>query len=120
MCLRIITKAPRIKYGYKVFLRNDNGSLTGEFKNTSKERVVGKWLNEKDFRPNVCDIITTRTFCYKAGWHVYDNLDDLILFTSKRFEVWKVQVFMVTAHGDQIFKKGVTVCRYIKLLERIN
>ena len=57
--------------GYKVFRQMD-GKLYGEYARPQKERRVGVWLKEENFRPQRIDTGLERSKKrYKRGWHIF-------------------------------------------------
>lgn len=83
MCLEYVTQtflgcSTNVVNGYKVFRYNSNtkvlyGSSFGE-----NRLKTGKWLQEKDFRPN-CGIHYLHTpwlVNYYVGWHMFTRLKD--------------------------------------------
>jgi hypothetical protein len=128
MCLAKLTKAPRIKYGYKVFWQSKS-SFRFRFRDTGKKLPTGKWLKEEDFRdsndPNGQEdcirishwISHLADIKYKKGFHVYDNEDDAKAHRYRGLVVKKVQVFMVVAHGIEVGYQPVTVCKRMKILD---
>lgn len=55
--------------GYKVF-RMD-GKLYGEFARRTKERRVGVWLKERNFRVLKTSSLVRIKGRYKHGWHIF-------------------------------------------------
>lgn len=61
--------------GYKIF-RKDSSYNIFSFLHKSKKMAIGKWLNERDFRPSKMkdsDTVGTWGRQYLNGWHVFTD-----------------------------------------------
>lgn len=122
MCLDTEGTFKPCKVGYKIMTRKD-GLLFGEWRNKSRPREEGVWLNERDFRDASSPFTSVlRTFSsnspYPIGWHIYHSTDSARYWSGFSEAVVKVAVGSPVAVGYQgMGRHKVTVAKEIKILE---
>ena len=125
MCLDRKGRFKPCKVGYKVMIRNGS-QLVGYWRNISKERKLGVWLSELDFRnsdessPDTLGTMFSGSH-YPYGWHIYHSIEDVkVSYPSLTTAIVKVSVKNPVAVGyEGKLRRRVTVARQIKILEVI-
>jgi hypothetical protein len=109
--------------GYKAFCDYGDGGLRGDWMNIDVSRPVGKWLDEKYFRPeySTITIISKNQEPYPIGWHVFHTYEDAVSWATNSYCcIRKVKVKNPVATGIQFVRNvgekhpaPVTICKHI-------
>ena len=129
MCLtrtdKSIIKGKAVKKGYKIFTKIGD-TLLCEWWGEGKPRLVGKWLDEKDFRDGgVGDsLFTTSRKKYNIGWHVFlseKDADKIVKAHLPAKAVRKIKIRQAVSSGFENYASmplRVVVCKKIFILEK--
>jgi len=99
--------------GYKVFNRKE-GRLYGEYARPGKERRVGVWLKEENFRPQRIDTGLDRTGVkHKCGWHIFLRSKDAINWDAGGQVVRKIKFKGIVATGRMPNTSAIIVAKEI-------
>lgn len=99
--------------GYKVFNRK-GGRLCGEYARPGKERRVGVWLKEKNFRPQRIDTGLDRDGVkYKCGWHIFLKRNDALDWSVLGQHIRKIKFKGIVAMGRTENNRAVIVAKEI-------
>ena len=99
--------------GYKVFNKN-NGRLYGEYARPGKERELGVWLKEKNFRPQRKDTGLDRSGVKnKRGWHIFLRSKDAVNWDAGGQVVRKIKFKGIVATGRMPNTSAIIVAKEI-------
>ena len=99
--------------GYKVFNRNE-GRLYGEYARPGKERKLGVWLKEGNFRPQRRDTGLDRDGVkYKRGWHIFLRRKDAVNWDVGFQAIRKIKFRGIVAMGRMVNSSAIVVAKEI-------
>ena len=99
--------------GYKVF-NPIGGKLCGEYARPEKERRVGVWLKERNFRPlKTNDTIEPIGKRYERGWHIFLTREAANKWNSLGQAVRKVKFRGIVTMGRSTNNYKVIVAKEI-------
>ena len=105
--------------GYKVF-NGKEGRLYGEYARPGKERRVGVWLKEENFRAQRIDTGLERDGVkYKRGWHIFLTRKDAVAWSVIHQHVRKVKFKGIVAMGRTENNRAVIVAKEIFIPKEI-
>ena len=102
-----------IGVGYKIFCEID-GRLCGEYARPRKERRVGVWLKEENFRPRRTNTRIQRIERkYKRGWHIFLRRKDADNWRGEGKDIRKVEFRGIVTMGRNSSNNKVIVAKEI-------